>query len=168
MSGMANSKQKVNLMAMIFCTIDFFSRLLQRLLDARLLGKGKGVGGRLPMLVSVGVASEKSLQTDSSRAYHELLTEQPPRSDLTVDERACKLDQSKSVWWWCVMLLIHECQNVVAFTPDSQSRCDTTFINWSKESSRLMFRLHVMAPHSACRDCVLSCCMCLAYTKRHV
>lgn len=34
---MANSKQKVNLMAMIFCTIDFFSRLLQRLLDARLL-----------------------------------------------------------------------------------------------------------------------------------
>lgn len=49
------------------------------------------------MLVSVGVASEKSHQTDSSRAYHELLTEQPPRSDLTVDERACKLDQSKSV-----------------------------------------------------------------------
>jgi hypothetical protein len=92
MSGMANSKQKVNLMAMIFCTIDFFvSRLLQRLLDARLLGKGKGVGGRLPMLVSVGVASEKSHQTDSSRAYHELLTEQPPRSDLKVDERECKL-----------------------------------------------------------------------------
>jgi hypothetical protein len=43
------------------------------------------------MLVSVGVASEKSHQTDSSRDYHELLTEEPPRSDLIVDERACKL-----------------------------------------------------------------------------